>query len=410
MRIAQQQGESVAQGFRVAIGNRITGHPILHKVAKSSHLRGDHRRAAGHRLQRHHPKRLIQRWHHQRLRRGIIIWQGILPAFAEKDHHATHAQLVAQFLQARHFSGHVFGGHIRLAADDCQMHGAVQAAQIQAGHRMNQRIHAFQRFDAPHKQHHAIFGFQADGLLCFTGRDGIEMTRIHARRNGNQFTVVCTIEETQLCEFCQRGDDDPIRPTENLPLAFEAIGPGAFILRTRHPILHLAQGMEHVHDGSPAPGIAQRLRRQPGHPIVAVDHVVLDSLFGGKLFDSLHKFGDVFCNIALALWLFGPGRDMHHAIAESQFMNHVRHVFILRAGEHIHMDSHPPQFARQIADINIHPAGILAPEGGQGTGMIGKHCNTKHNLTNLQHTDNAESRKLAGLFVILYNPAAVGQD
>ena len=51
----------------------------------------------------------------------------------------------------------------------------------------------------------------------------------------------------------------------------------------------------------------------------------------------------------------------------------MRDVFILGTREYIHVDAHPAQLKRQVAHINIHPAGIFTAQGGKRTGMVGKH-------------------------------------
>ena len=66
---------------------------------------------------------------------------------------------------------------------------------------------------------------------------------------------------------------------------------------------------------------------------------------------------------------------MNHAVAKTQFMNHVWHMFILRPGEYIDMDAHAAQFTREVADVDIHPTGILATQDGERARVIGNHRN-----------------------------------
>jgi hypothetical protein len=54
-------------------------------------------------------------------------------------------------------------------------------------------------------------------------------------------------------------------------------------------------------------------------------------------------------------------------------------MFILGASEHVHMDTHAAQLAGEVADIYIHPAGILASQDGKRAGMVGEHGNAQHN-------------------------------
>ena len=52
---------------------------------------------------------------------------------------------------------------------------------------------------------------------------------------------------------------------------------------------------------------------------------------------------------------------MHHTVAITQVMQHVRHMFILRTREDIHLDADLSQVAGQFPDVNIHPACIFSP-------------------------------------------------
>src|SRR5206468_8308462 len=46
---------------------------------------------------------------------------------------------------------------------------------------------------------------------------------------------------------------------------------------------------------------------------------------------------------------------------------------VLRAREHVHLDAHASELAGELADVHVHPARLLAPEGGERAGVDGEH-------------------------------------
>ena len=70
-----------------------------------------------------------------------------------------------------------------------------------------------------------------------------------------------------------------------------------------------------------------------------MDDIVFQPFFSGELHNSLRKFRDVLCNVTLAFRLLGPCGNMNHAVSETEVMQNMRHVLILRARENIHMDA-----------------------------------------------------------------------
>ncbi len=126
----------------------------------------------------------------------------------------------------------------------------------------------------------------------------------------------------------------------------------------------------------------------------------MDAFLFRKSADAIHKLRDVLGNLAFAQRHLRPGRDMHHAVAIPQVVQHMRHVVILRACEHIHMHAHFAELAREFADVDVHTAGIFATQRRQWTSVIRKHCNSHHCI----HHDNMKVPKLARNIVILYNP------
>ncbi len=61
---------------------------------------------------------------------------------------------------------------------------------------------------------------------------------------------------------------------------------------------------------------------------------------------------------------------MDNTISIAKLVQYVRDVIILRACEHVHVNAHLPQLARQFTDVDIHPARILAAQRRQRTSMV----------------------------------------
>ena len=57
-------------------------------------------------------------------------------------------------------------------------------------------------------------------------------------------------------------------------------------------------------------------------------------------------------------------------------MQDMRNMIILRTRENIYVNAHLAQLTRQLADIDVHPARILAAQRRERTGVIGKHCDS----------------------------------
>src|SRR5215212_8594332 len=210
--------------------------------------------------------------------------------------------------------------------------------RLHTRHRLNQCVYTLERFDSPHKEHHTIIRLQPYIELGIIRRDRIKVTHVHAGWNNNQLALICFIEKTQLSEFSNRSDDNPVGATKDFLLTIDPILALAFHLRTRNAVLHLTQRVEHMDNWSSAPQIRKGLGRETRQPIVTVDEVILDSFFAGKGFDPLYKFGYVIDQLLFWDRMLRPGRNMDHPITVTQLMQNMRHMVILRAREHIHLN------------------------------------------------------------------------
>jgi hypothetical protein len=133
---------------------------------------------------------------------------------------------------------------------------------------------------------------------------------------------------------------------------------------------------------------------------MAVDKIIMNTFSLGKLLYALHKLRDVFWQLHLRNRDFRAGWNVHNTVAKPKIMQHVRDVLILRARKHIHVDTHPAQFMRQVAHIDIHPTGVFTTQGGQRASVVGKHGYFHNNEYNRKGQNLHDNKKH------WYNPAA----
>src|SRR5881397_3123061 len=70
-------------------------------------------------------------------------------------------------------------------------------------------------------------------------------------------------------------------------------------------------------------------------------------------------------------WISARG-EMDDARARAEG-DDARDRRVLRAREHVHLDAHPTELAGELADVDVHPARLLAPERGERTRVDREH-------------------------------------
>ncbi len=181
----------------------------------------------------------------------------------------------------------------------------------------------------------------------------------------------------QLGLLCRGRSQDFVGYPQHAAFTIQAIRALFFGFAGGNAVLHLAQGVKHVHNRDAPPGL-QLFGGQARHPVMAVNDIIADAALGGKLLDASHKLWNVFGQFTLGHGLFRPGGDVDNAVAKPQVVQDVRDVLILRAGKNIDVYPLAAQFGRQIADVNVHAAGVFAPQGRKRTGMVRNHGDFEH--------------------------------
>ncbi len=109
---------------------------------------------------------------------------------------------------------------------------------------------------------------------------------------------------------------------------------------------------------------------------MAVKHLVGQLLLPGKIHDALDKLRQVIEDEIFVIRSHRPGGQVDDTAVMAQAIADLGQVGILLAGEDVHEKTSSPQFAAQIADVDVHAAGLLASQRGQGTGMSTDHGDT----------------------------------
>ena len=114
------------------------------------------------------------------------------------------------------------------------------------------------------------------------------MGGVHSGWDYRNSAAVCMVEKFKLGLLGRRRGDDAVCAPENLLLTIDAIFPFAFRLGPSDAVLHLSQSMVHMDNRRPAPGVRKSRSGDPRHPVMAVDDVIVNSLFASERLDALH--------------------------------------------------------------------------------------------------------------------------
>ena len=125
--------------------------------------------------------------------------------------------------------------------------------------------------------------------------------------------------------------------------------------------------MEHLHERD-TPALAQLETGHAGEPVVRVNHVVVYPFGPAVRLDTLDELRQIRVDgMALERRLWSRGEmDDARALAE---IGHPGDRRVLGAREDVHIHAHAAELSRRLAHVHVHPARLLAPEGGEGAGV-----------------------------------------
>ncbi len=160
-----------------------------------------------------------------------------------------------------------------------------------------------------------------------------------------------------------------------------------------HRVLEPAEGVEHLHERG-APLLPEPQAGHPGEPVVRVDHVVGDAALPREVLDAGRELVEVGMNRLAGHRRLGARGQVHHAGAGTE-LDHPGDRRVLRPGEDVDVEPHAPELARDLPHVDVHPAGLLAAQGGEGTGVHREHRHRKvHGVTFTLSTSSGEGPKL----------------
>ena len=124
-----------------------------------------------------------------------------------------------------------------------------------------------------------------------------------------------------------------------------------------------------------APDVSRRCAAggEAGEPVVAVEHVVGDALAGREAPDAVDELGQVVVDLVLVVGALGAGRQVDDAHVVAEAGRDALDALVLRAREDVDRQAAVAQLARELAHVDVHAAGLLAAEGGEGTGVDAEH-------------------------------------
>ena len=102
-----------------------------------------------------------------------------------------------------------------------------------------------------------------------------------------------------------------------------------------------------------------------------VDQVVLESLLAPELLHARHEVAQVGVHVLARHRGLGPCSEMDDA-RPVPHLHDARDGGVLRAGEHVDVRAHAAQLAGRLADVDVHPARLLAAGRGEGARVHGQ--------------------------------------
>jgi hypothetical protein len=248
---------------------------------------------------------------------------------------------------------------VGVAADHDQARGMAGAPQ--AAQRVEQGLQALDRREAAdvEEERPARQPERRPRGVRIAGR---EEHRVDPARDDGDPGGIGAVGGHELTALDHVGRHQPVGAGDDTPL-FRDAQHGLLLGGEAGAVLQPAQRVEHLHERD-APALAQRQPDHAGEPVVAVHEVVVDLL---ALPPRLHA-GDELAEMpvhALARQRrLRARRQVDHARVLGQ-RHHARDGGVLRAREDVGGHAHPRQLARQLADVHVHPARLLAAERGE---------------------------------------------
>ena len=135
-------------------------------------------------------------------------------------------------------------------------------------------------------------------------------------------------------------------------------------------VLDDAERVEHLHDGRAAPAAGELDRGQARQPVVAVQQRVAAAGPALERFHAVDERVEIGHDLGRGHRSLRTRLDVHDARARAE-RDDLGNARGLAPREHVDLEPEPTQVARDLADVHVHPAGLLAAERGEGTRVDG---------------------------------------
>ena len=145
----------------------------------------------------------------------------------------------------------------------------------------------------------------------------------------------------------------------------------------RERVLDDAQRVEHLDHRNAAQTARELDGYQPRQPVVTVQQRIFGA---GPLLEGHHAVGErvqVGDDLGRRHRSLRPGLDVNHSRARAE-RHDRRHARSLFTREHVDLEPQAPEVARDLPDVDVHPAGLFAPERGEGTRVDGDDADALH--------------------------------
>src|SRR5437660_234236 len=132
-----------------------------------------------------------------------------------------------------------------------------------------------------------------------------------------------------------------------------------------------AERVEHLEHGE-RPSRAQREPDHAREPVVRVDQVVLGGARDAPPFHALDELVEVIVEALAGHRRLRARRQVNdtHPVGE---LDDARDGRVLRAREDVHLGAHATELTGDLADVHVHPARLLAAQGGERAGVNAHH-------------------------------------
>ncbi len=356
--------------LRVVAAHQRARHAVLDGHRQAADRRGDHRRAAGLRLQRDQAEGLAVRGHHQGRRGAVPVGEALLADRRVEAHHVADAELGGQLVQALGLGQ----AGARGAADDRDDQALAQLGLPveQHGDGPQQHVRGLQRlYPAGEKEHRGILR-QAQRSTRGTAVARPEHLQVHPGVDDGELVGARRVVQGELGGLLGGVGDQPVGRLDHLGLTDHPGRRLGEVTLGQCRVLDLRHGVHRVHQRD-APALGCQPADLAGEPVVRVDEVVVARPV--TCLGAQHPVGEgaeLGREVLLEQALVRPGGDVpdEHTGGE---LDGRRVVRADRPGEHLDLDVELGEALGQLDDVDVHPARVTGAGLVQRRGVHAQH-------------------------------------